>query len=169
MSRASLPRSIALPVLLLAGAQATACFDPSEREAAEYVVAMQPVLVQNMELTREFVDVATEVKKGKADARGVARRFESSLVPKATALRDAVVAITPQDEELAATHALLAQAWTGRVAVYAELHRAWGAGELDALDNAARTNLELKSTEEQYFSQVNTWLQARDQHLDPYP
>lgn len=155
--------------LLLAPFLAGGCGDPSQRAADDYVAAMQPVLARNMDLTREFVDVATEVKKGEASARAVARRFESSLVPQATALRDAVVAIQPEDPELAATHALLAEAWTGRVAVYAELHRAWGAGELEAFDAATRTNLDLKDSEQQYFTQANAWLEERGQRLDPYP
>ncbi|RME26506.1 MAG: hypothetical protein D6798_06575 [Deltaproteobacteria bacterium] len=169
---ASLARKACLalvaPGMLLAPAGCS-LLDPGDREAKAYVEQMQPIFVQNMELTREFVDIATEVKKGEARPSDIARRFEEKLVPQATALRDAVAAVHPADEELAATHAVLASAWTGRVEVYAELHRAWGEGDLEAFDAARRRNLKLKGAEERYLIDVNRWLAEHDRALDPYP
>ncbi len=162
------PRT-ALAALALLALSGCPLLDAGDREAASYVEQMQPIFAQNMELTREFVDVATEVKKGEAQPADIARRFEEQLVPQATALRDAVSTIHPDDETLAATHAGLASAWTGRVEVYAELHRAWGAGDLAAFDAATRRNLKLKGAEERYLIDVNRWLAEHDQALDPYP
>lgn len=140
-----------------------------DREATEYLEQMAPVLEGNMALTREFVDVATEVKQGKATPKDIARRFEEKLVPQATQLRDAVADIKPEDEVLAATHDGLAKAWTGRVEVYAELHRAWATGDLDAFDAATRRNMKLKGSEERYLIQVNNWLAPHGLTLDMYP
>lgn len=154
---------------LLAAPAIQGCSDPAEDAAQAYVEAMQPVLARNMELTRQFVEIATEVKQGRTEAKAVAERFEENLVPEAAALRDAVLAIHPESEPLAATHRSLGEAWTGRVEVYRELHRAWGMGELEAFDRADRKNLEVKAAEERYFSQVNQQLSPMGLVLDPYP
>lgn len=161
-SRMLLPALLLLPI-------SVGCTDPVQDDAEAYVEAMQPLLVDNMALTREFVDVATEVKRGGGDPRSVAGRFETSLVPAANTLRDQVLAIAPATEELATTHRTLGEAWTARVDVYVELHRSWGAAELDAFDTAMRRNLEVKAAEERYFTAVNAWLAGHELGLDQFP
>ena len=146
------------------------CTSATQAEAETYVAAMQPLLAENMKLTREFVDVATEVKKGTADPRAIATRFEVTLVPGATALRDQVLAVQPADADLAALHRGLGEAWTGRVDAWAELHRAWGGADLEAFDKAMRRNLEVKAAEERYFTGANTWLSTHGEvTLDQFP
>ncbi|MCK6505358.1 hypothetical protein L6R53_18490 [Myxococcota bacterium] len=155
--------------LLLLALGLSACGDPAASAARDYAAAMQPVLVDNMKLTREFVDVAAEVKKGQVDPKVVAGRFEQRLVPGAGILRDQVLAIDPEEEALIPLHQELEQAWSGRAEAWAELHRAWTAGELEAFDQAMRRNLEVKAAEERYFTAVNAWLAPHGQALDAYP
>lgn len=159
-----------LPALLLGLPLLGACRgDPVQADAQAYVAQMQPIMVENMALTRQFVDVATEVKRGTIDPRAVATRFEQTLVPGATRLRDEVLAVQPKTEGLATTHRALAEAWTTRVEVYGELHRAWGATELNAFDAAMHKDLEVKAAEERYFTDVNHQLAVYGLGLDQFP
>lgn len=155
--------------LALLGALLPGCGQPGRDAAIAYAEAMQPVLVDNMKLNREFVDVAAEVKKGQVDPKAVAGRFEQRLVPGAGILRDQVLAIDPADEELSALHQGLEEAWTGRAEAWSELHRAWSSGELEAFDLAMRRNLDVKAAEERYFTAVNAWLAPHGRVLDAYP
>lgn len=139
------------------------------RDASAYVDAMQPVLGQNMELTREFVDVATLVKRGDSKPADIAARFEQTLVPGAARLRDAVDAIEPETPELAATHELLVRTWTARAEVYEQIHDGWTALDPDAFDAAVARDMQLKDDERQYFEQVAQLLAAQGLALDAYP
>lgn len=145
------------------------CADPDRNAAKEYVEVMQPVFADNMVLTRQFVEVATEVKKGEAQPRAIAGRFEQTLIPGAVALRDRVMAVQPESAELAAIHRSLAEAWTGRVDAWSGLHAAWGSTDLDAFDAAVKRNLEVKTSEERYIGEVNAWLAPHELSLRQFP
>jgi len=145
------------------------CADPEREAAAGYVEVMQPIFVENMALTRQFVEVATEVKKGTAEPRAIAGRFEQALIPGAVALRDRVIEVQPANAELATIHQGLAEAWTGRVDAWSGLHAAWDASDLDAFDAATRRNLQVKTAEERYIGQVNAWLAGHELSLRQFP
>jgi len=145
------------------------CADPEREAAVGYVEFMQPVFVENMALTRQFVEVATEVKKGSAEPRAIAGRFEQALIPGAVTLRDRVIAVQPADAELARIHQGLAEAWTGRGDAWSGLHAAWDASDLDTFDAATRRNLQVKTAEERYIGEVNAWLAPHQLSLRQFP
>lgn len=145
------------------------CSDPGQEAAALYLADMQPIFVENMALTRQFVEVATEVKKGTAQPRAIAGRFEQALIPGAVALRDRVIEVQPADPELATIHQNLAEAWTGRVDAWAGLHAAWDASDLDSFDAAISRNLQVKTAEERYIGEVNAWLAPHGLSLRQFP
>lgn len=156
--------SLLAPLLAL-----LACADPDRKAAEAYVAAVQPIFVDNMALNRQFVEVATEVKRNTASPRAIGLRFEQSLVPGAVELRDRVLAITPEQPELAALHQGLGLAWTARVDAWTGVHKAWQDADLAAFDAAVQRNIEVKTAEERYIVELNAWLAPHELSLRQFP
>jgi hypothetical protein len=143
--------------------------DPVQEDVTAYHAAMQPLLGRNLVLAQAFLDVASKVKKGEADAPRIAERFATELTPTAEALRVEVSAIDPATPQLGDAHAVVVQAWTDRASAYDAMSQAWARNDLAGFDAARKKNLQAKLDEERYFQSVNALSAPYGLELDQYP
>jgi hypothetical protein len=141
-------------VLFTALAACTA--DPATEAAEAYAHSMAPLLADDDALARNQVALAEGTTSGRLSALDVADRYDRELVPTAGALRDRAKAIEVDSAlpDLAASHALLVQAWTDRASAYLAILQAYRADNVAALEAAAKKNRDAKADEEQYFEDV---------------
>lgn len=143
--------------------------DPVQEELTAYHDTMQPLLGRNLLLARGFLDVASKVKQGEADAPRIAERLATELTPTADALQAEVSRIEPVTPSLGEAHAVLVKAWTDRASAYHEMSAAWAKNDLPGFESARRKNLQSKLDEERYFQLVNGLVQPYGLALDQYP
>ena len=157
--------------MLIAGLLAfSACKpDPLREEAPGYVTRMEPVLVDNMALSRAYLDLAGRIRKESLGADAVATALDGDLLPKARALAAEARRLEPTAPELAAPHRVLVEAWTARADAYADLSRSYHADDLSGFDHAAQANLEAHEDESAYFSDINGVLAPLGLQLVPLP
>ncbi|MCB9741287.1 MAG: hypothetical protein H6740_01540 [Alphaproteobacteria bacterium] len=161
---------IALSALLAATALLTACGgDPLAEDAESYHAQLAPTMVQNMELAKQFLDIAARIKKEEMGGDDVLRRWEKRIIPLADSLQSEAQAVEPATPELQALHAELVEAWTARADSYRAMHKAYRDDDPDGFSAAAEANKKSKITEEAYFRKVNATLGAYGFHLDQFP
>ena len=166
--RPTILASLPLGALLVAGVAGCGA-DPADAAAAAYVVDMQPVLSDNVALAQGFLDMAGGIKKGALDGGGVAERMARDVGPLAVKLHKGVLAVHPEDPQLADLHARLVKTWSDRANAYDAMSRAWLAGDEAAYEVARVANLQVKVAEEGCFADLNGWLGPHGQQIDQYP
>lgn len=157
-----------LPTLLL-GLALAGCEDPPlTRDAQTYPSAMTPLLSQNKEIARTFLDMAGAIKKRTLEPAAISKRLEGEILPMAEKLKADAAAVDPEDPQLAAAHDQLVAAWGARVALYQEIDAAWKSGEVPRLDAAIGETFANKRAELVAIGRINRVLEPVGVLLDPY-
>ena len=140
-----------------------------ERAATAYAAEMQLLLDENKAIGREFLDVASSIKKGKLDTHGVAKRFTERVVPRAVDLAKKVEEIEAGTDNLAQVHGEISRAWQIRADAYRQLRIAWNDGDLQSYTRALHDHRAVEKAEARYLEATNTILAPYQLSLDPYP
>jgi len=156
--------SIALAVGMLA------CGDEPAAEAEHgYHRELQPLIVDNAKMAKDFQVLAARIKKDSPGATDVGKRLDRQFIPSAQNLADRARAIDPATPELAGAHELLVASWDARVEHYEGVREAWKAQDLDAFQAAVDAGYTARTLEERYFREVNIALAPAALTLQPYP
>jgi len=148
----------------------TACGpDARERDALAYIEKMQPLLGDNVTLSREFLDVAAKLKRDEISHAELGERLGERIVPRAMALKEAVKAVTPETQALSDVHKGLVRAWSNRADAFGRMHTAWDGGDLKVFNAAAGDHTTVQKAEQRYFVAIETVLEPYHLTLDPYP
>ena len=117
---------------------------PRQEDAAAYAARMAPVFTQDEAVSRQVLELAEQVRAGKLDASGLAARVEQEILPAARQVASAARAVTPATPALSEPHRRLVESWTARSDAYADLTRAFHAGDLTAFDAASKADLQAR-------------------------
>jgi hypothetical protein len=156
-------RSLLISALIACGPSA------GETAAINYAAEMQSLFEENKAINRAFLDVAAKLKRGRMDVHAVAKRFDSQVVPRAVALSERVVTVSPKTDTLSQVHAEITRAWSIRAAAYTALNQAWTDGDLQAYTRALHDNTAVTKAEVRYIAAVNAVLAPHQLQIDPYP
>lgn len=143
--------------------------DPVATDAAAYHAAMTPLLVRNADLSREFRDLAADVKRNKTNAKDIGKMLEQDVIPTAQALARDAAAVRPATPRLVEVHGEIVQAWTDRLTAYQDLRAAWKTTDLEAFDRAADSNLDSRKREKRYLEMANQALAPYQLQFQAYP
>jgi hypothetical protein len=157
-------------VQLLLISQLLAC-GPGARETASraYAKEMQTLWGENLAIGREFMDVATRLKKDTIDPHDVAKRFDMRVIPRARKLADKVGALRADTESLQQVHAGIVRAWEIRADSYEQMNTAWLTADMQAYTRALSDNRSVRKAEDRYLEAANTLLAPYQVALDPNP
>ena len=148
----------------------TACGpDARERDAMAYVEQMQPLLAENLTLSREFLDMAAKIKQRELTHDQLAERMGERIVPRAKALKESVKAVAPETQALSDVHKGLVRAWSNRADAYGRMHTAWQSDDLQVFNAAAGDHTTVQKAEQRYFVAVESVLAPYKLKLDSYP
>ena len=152
-----------LPLALVACAQA-----PEVVDAPVYQQAMAPLLVDNERIAQQFLELAGQLKSGKATAETVATRLEEDIQPAATDLAKAAEAIELTSPVLQMLHADLAGAWRARASNYRQMGICWESEDLPCMEESFRANLEVQHAEDIALLRLSLVLREHGYILGPY-
>jgi hypothetical protein len=157
-----------MPMPLLVAAWFAACTNPAHEAAADYVVRIQPLLLENSALSEQMLLEAAAIYNEAAGPKDVAEVWERRIVPMSEHLA-AQAALTQAPPEYAPTHARLVQIWTDRALAYRIMSEATRTANAE-LWNASRTKVdEVMANENQFFRDLNTQLAPSSLSVDAYP
>lgn len=156
---------VMLPTLLIG------CGPSADEQAAQdYVAAMTPLLVNNSELSRGFLDLGVQIKRGeRTGPLEVAEQLEDKLIPAARSLSEGVAAVEPSSKTLSGVHIDIVRAWSNREKAYVAMHEAWLTGDLAAFEGIAESHRTVFKAEERYFKNVGKVLSEYQLTLKQYP
>lgn len=158
-----------LPSLIIAALLACDTPDPFVAQADAYVSAVTPLMQQNEQLERRFLDLAGTLMQKGATADDVARTLQADVLPASAALLEQARAVTTPDPGLLAAHQELAGAWQARDAAWRGVASAWTSQDLDALDRALREREQARAAEERYIFDANAVLRPYGHQIVRYP
>lgn len=143
--------------------------DPVVDAGRSYVAEMQPIVVQNRALGEGMLQLASDVKRGGADAAAVAARVQGSALTTAQAVAHQSEQVHPTDPRLTQGHASLVAAWKHRADAYAAASAAWIAHDTAAFDRAVADAARAATEESAAADALASALEPAGVHLDIYP
>ena len=142
---------------------------PAAQAELDYHASLQPIIADNVKMSKDFQALAARIKKDAPDAKDVGKRLDRQFIPSAQQLAERARAVQPLTPELADAHGLLVQAWDARVQHYEGVRDAWQAQDLDAFQAAVDSAYTSRTLEERYFREVNIALSPAAVTLEAYP
>ncbi|MDP6935740.1 MAG: hypothetical protein QGG40_22660, partial [Myxococcota bacterium] len=147
----------------------TGCGDSTEGASTLYVRQASPLFKDNESLAKEFLELASKLKKEESDEAELLSRIEYRVLPKARRLARRSARVVPQDEDLAAGHLKLTASWEARALVYAQLVKAWKEDDMQALDSAILTHARILADEDLALEAINKVMEPYQLELHAYP
>ena len=142
---------------------------PAAQAELDYHASLQPIIADNVKMSKDFQALAARIKKDAPDAKDVGKRLDRQFIPSAQQLAERARAVQPLTPELVDAHGLLVQAWDARVQHYEGVRDAWQAQDLDAFQAAVDSAYTSRTMEERYFREVNIALSPAAVTLEAYP
>ena len=142
--------------------------DPRQIEAQRYAEAMGRAAAENAALSRSTLELAEKLEKKSIDAGTAASSLESDMLPRARALASRARAVIPTTPELQRGHQQIVEGWSERADAYADLARAWRAGDAAAFGEAEKANREASDEAAEGVVTVNAELSRYGLTIDPW-
>ncbi len=152
------------PVLVL-----IACALDAETQAAQdYVLRIQPVLIENGFLAERLLVLSARVYNRQADDHAIRRTWTDEIAPLAEHLHDQASFVTPPGP-WAPAHTGLVDIWGDRAQAYRALGRAIDHGDPTRWQEARELTDSVKLREEEWFATTNQRLATYGLEVDPFP
>jgi len=142
--------------------------DPRQLEAQRYAEAMGRAASDNAALARSTLELAEKLRKQSIDADAAAGALETDMLPRARALASRARGVMPTTAGLQPGHQQIVEAWSERADAYADLARAWRAGDVPAFAAAEKANRAASDEAAEGVLAVNAELSRYGLTIDPW-
>lgn len=141
---------------------------PAEIDAQQYVIAVDPLLLENGLVAQRLLAEASDVYDGKAQGKDVKAAWIDDIAPLTEHLRDQASALSPPPS-WNDSHKGLVDIWTIRADGYRDIAEAVVIGDPEMFKLGRDKADTAKLREETWFRDANARLQPYGLYLDQFP